>query len=76
MGFKVNVDKGFVWDNEQQQMVIRSKVVVQIVSNHGTVYAEEGPLYCSTAQEIFEATMTLRRRLVKDLVPEPTNRII
>lgn len=76
MGIKVNVDKGFMWDNEQQQMVIRSKVVVQIVSNHGTVYAEEGPLYCSTAQEIFEASMTLRKRLVKDLVPDQSNRII
>ena len=76
MGIRVNVDKGFVWDNEQQQMVIRSKVVAQIVSNHGTVYAEEGPLYCSTAQEIFEASMTLRRRLVKDLEPSQDNRII
>lgn len=64
MAFNVQVNPSLVWDNCSNQMVSRKEVVVQIVGNKGTIYAEEGPLYAQTGQEIFEAVQTLKRRLI------------
>lgn len=70
MGLKVDAVKSLIWDYETNTMVPKTAVTVSIVGNHGTVYAYEGPLYCQTAQEIYEATQLLKQRLVGTLVPK------
>ena len=67
MGLQINAVKSLVWDNFLNKMRIKTRVSVSIVTNRGTVLAEEGPLYCTTAQEVFEATMVLRNRIVANL---------
>lgn len=62
------VEKKLIWNQDTQQMEIKSEVVVQLVSNLGNVMAEEGPLFCSNGQEIFMAYQTLKDRLVKNLM--------
>lgn len=78
MGIQVRADKTLVWDNETDTMVVRTAVSVAIVGNHGSEYAIEGPIYCQSSQEIFEASQMLRQRLVSTLVPSgiDDNRII
>ena len=67
MGLRINADRTLVWDNTSNQMQIKTMVTVSIVTNRGTVLAEEGPLFCDNGQEIFEATMMLRNRIVAHL---------
>lgn len=76
MGIQVNAERSLVWDFETNRIVPRTAVSVSIIGNHGTVYATEGPIYCQTRQEIFEATMMLKQRLVGSLVPQSNDRII
>ncbi len=76
MGIKVNVEKVLVWDYTIDNMVSRTAVSVDVVGNQGSVYASEGPIYCETGQEIFEATQILKNRLVTGLVSSNQNRII
>lgn len=72
MGIKVHADKSLVWDNESNQMVMRTAVSVSIVGINGTVYAIEGPIYCQTGHDIFEATTLLKNRIIGRL---PRNEI-
>jgi hypothetical protein len=48
-------------------MVAKTEVVVQLIGTAGTVFAEEGPLFCSSGQEVFQATQLLKERLIKNL---------
>ena len=57
------ITKKMLWDNQEHKMVIKSEVVVQLVTNKGTVVLEAGPLYCANAQEIFIATMQLKEEI-------------
>jgi hypothetical protein len=74
MGIQVNAEKSLVWDKESNQIVPRTAVTVSVVGNHGTVYATEGPVYCQTGQEIFEATMMLKNRLIGSIVTQASSR--
>lgn len=65
--YNIEITPSLVWDNAASCMVSRKAVVVQIVGNKGTVYAEEGPMYAQTAQEVFEAVQILKARLCKEL---------
>ena len=67
MGLQIDAVKSLVWDNISNQMQVKTKVSVSIVTNRGTILAEEGPLYCNNGQEVFEATMMLRNRIVTNL---------
>ena len=66
--FKIHVNPSLVWDNCTNQMVPCKEVVVQIVGNKGTVYAEAGPLFVQTGEEIFQAVQTLKVRLTNSLM--------
>lgn len=57
------IEKKWIWDQETNSLVQRSEVMVQLIGNRVSVFAEEGPLYVSSAQEIFEAVQVLRERL-------------
>lgn len=72
MGIRINAVKSMVWNNETNQMVIKTAVSVDLVGNQGTVFASEGPIYCETGQEIFEASMILKQRLVGSIIPNDT----
>jgi hypothetical protein len=76
MGIRVNAEKSLVWDFALDQMVTKTAVSVDVVGNKGTVYVSEGPIYCETGQEIFEATQLLKKRLINELVLNDQNRII
>ena len=76
MGIKVDVEKALIWDKMVDCMVIKSAVSVSLVGNHGTVYAFEGPIFCSNGQEIFEATQILKNRLIGHIIENHENRII
>lgn len=67
MGIRVDVEPSLVWDNGTRKMVKRSAVTVHMVGNKGTIFASAGPMYAVTAAEVFEATQTLRSRLVAHL---------
>ena len=73
MAFNVIVNPSLVWDNCSNQMVSRKEVVVQIIGNRGSIYAEEGPLYAQTGQEIFEAVQALKGRLMKNAIIDHQN---
>ena len=61
---KPKTEKKLVWDLETNQLVQRIEVFVQIIGTQGTVFDEEGPLLVKSGQEIFEAVMLLKERLL------------
>lgn len=69
MGLKLDTEKVLIWDSDINKMVIKTEVTVSLVGNHGSIYAVKGPIYCTNAQEIYEANLMLRHRLVGYLVP-------
>lgn len=70
MSYNVETSKVLLWDNQTQKMVQRVEVTVQLIGNKGTVYIEEGPLYCTTSQEIHEAVGILKERIAQHLLKE------
>ena len=67
MGFQIDTKKVLLWDNTQNIMVQKTEVFVRIITNKGSIIREEGPLYCLDGKEIFEATKTLRDRIISSL---------
>jgi hypothetical protein len=67
MGLRVDVEPCLVWDSQVNKMVRRSMITVHLVGNKGSIFASAGPLYTNNPSEIFEATQTLRSRLIADL---------
>lgn len=67
MGIQISTQKVLLWDNEQSRIVLKTEVIVRIVTNKGTVLVEAGPLYCIDGREIFEATKILRERMIASL---------
>jgi hypothetical protein len=63
MTWKIDTEKCLVWDNDENEMVIRNKVYVHIVSNLGTIFKSAGPLYVKTGQEMFLAVQQLKKSL-------------
>ncbi len=69
MSLAITAEKVLVWDQQQTRMVQKTRVVVHLVGNRGSIYGKAGPLYIETAQEFFEASQLLRARLIKSLLP-------
>lgn len=67
MGLQVSTEKCLIWDKQTTSMVTKTAVHVRVVGNRGTIYFETGPLYCETAQEIFEAVQKLKSQLFSEL---------
>lgn len=67
MGTRIDTMKVILWDKEQCRMVTKTEVFVRLITNKGTVVAEEGPLYCVNGKEIFEATRLLYDRMISSL---------
>jgi hypothetical protein len=67
MPFSIEADKTLVWDNQQAKMVIKIRVLVRLLGNSGSLFAEKGPLYVETPQEISQAVHLLKARLIQSL---------
>jgi hypothetical protein len=67
MSLKIEAEKVLVWDNDLHRIVPRTAVRVLFVGNKGTVFAEQGPLYCETAKDMFDAVQQLKKRLIGQL---------
>jgi hypothetical protein len=67
MSLAIEADKALVWDQQQTKMVAKIRVLVRLLGNRGSVYAEQGPLYVDTPQEIYEAVRLLKFRLIQSL---------
>ena len=67
MGTRIDTQKVLLWDNDQSRIVVKTEVIVRLVTNKGTVIMESGPLYCADGKEIFEATRVLHERMVDSL---------
>jgi hypothetical protein len=65
---EITTEKKLVWDNEANQMVVKTEVYCYLLGNKGTRFVEEGPMYCSTALEILQAADILKERLVLNLL--------
>lgn len=61
----LETEKKWVWDEEENQLVERTQIFVQLVGTAGSVFLEEGPLMVKDPKEIIEAFMLLRSRLQK-----------
>jgi hypothetical protein len=51
MGLYVEKNKRWVWDNEESKLVLRTEVYVQLIGTHGTIFFNEGPIYCKTEED-------------------------
>lgn len=68
MSIKIETKRQLVWDKEQSKMVIKIMVYAQLIGNADTLFAEEGPLYCDTGKDVFDASQLLKDRLIKNLI--------
>lgn len=67
MSIRTVTEKVVLWDSGLNQLISKTEVTVELVTNKGTVLFEQGPLYCSSAQEILEASAILKDRLINSL---------
>ena len=65
--FNTETKRVMIWDKDQNKLVAKTEVWVQLVGNKGTVFVEEGPLYCENAHEILHAQQELKERMLKIL---------
>jgi hypothetical protein len=63
MATNIVCDRVLLWDASVDAMVVKHRISLQIVGNHGTVYAEYGPLHISSLSEVHEAVAQLRREM-------------
>lgn len=65
-----NTEKKWVWDFQENRLVQKIEVTIQVVGSLGSVFDEEGPLLASNGQEVFEAVSTLKERLRNRIAKE------
>lgn len=63
--FNIETQKIMIWDKFNNKMVVKTEVWVQVVGSQGTVFFEEGPIFCESGQEIFQAITLLKQTLIK-----------
>lgn len=63
--FNIETKKVLIWDSFKNTIVVKTEVWVQVKGNKGTVFFEEGPLFCESGQEIFQAVTQLKHALLK-----------
>ncbi len=54
MGWQTDITKKMVWNRQDCKLETKWQVIVQMVGNGGTVYAEQGPLYAVDFTEAVE----------------------
>jgi hypothetical protein len=67
MALAIDMDRTLVWDRQQTQLVTKTRVAVRLLGNRGSIFAEQGPLYVDTPQELLEAVQLLKSRLIRSL---------
>ena len=65
-----NTEKKWVWDCQENRLVQRIEVSIQVIGSLGNVFDEEGPLLASNGQEVFEAVSILKERLGNRIAKE------
>ena len=62
--FDIETKRVLVWDSYCNEMKPKTEVMVRLVGNKGSVFFEEGPLFCETGQDIYQAVCQLKSRLI------------